>query len=239
MQSGRAAVIGVRERREDPRSRRRDVVEDGIAVRVVRHVPELRERADADDVRQSRGVARVRPRLRERLVAVADRGDEHRALRVRVGDRLRLERRVGVAVRAHGVADAAETEVDHAGAAVGGPADRLRLRIERDRPVRFDDLCDEELRGVGDADDPLRVEVRGDLAGDEGAVPFGVDARVAADEAANVEDAALEVRERAVDAGVDDRDLDRLRGSSAARPTRRTRGRTAGTTAWARADPSA
>ena len=54
-------------------------------------------------------------------------------------------------------------------------------------PSALHDLRDEQLRRVGDADDALRVEVRRDLAGDERAVPLGVDARIAADEAARVE----------------------------------------------------
>src|SRR5439155_17199296 len=127
--------------------------------------------------------ARVRPRLRERLVAVPDRGYEQSALRVRVRDGLRLHRRVRVAIRVHGVAYAAEAEVDHARAVVRGPADRGRLRGERNRPIGLHDLRDEQLRRVGDAGDALRVEVRGDLAGDERPVPLGVDARIAADEA--------------------------------------------------------
>src|SRR4029079_17587254 len=59
---------------------------------------------------------------------------------------------------------AAESEFDAPRARVRGPANCGRLRFEWDRAVRLHHLCDEELRGIRHADDPLTVEVRCDLA---------------------------------------------------------------------------
>ena len=109
----------------------------------------------------------------------------------------------------HRIADAAQAEVDHARARVHGPANGCGLGLERNRAVGFHDLGDQQLRRVRDADDAFAVEVPGDLARDERPVALGVDARVAADEALLVDDPSLEVRQRAVDARVDDRDLHR------------------------------
>ena len=60
-----------RDRREDLVARRGEVVVDGVAVRVVRHRAVLAHRADADHVRQRRGIVREAPRRRGRLRPVA------------------------------------------------------------------------------------------------------------------------------------------------------------------------
>ncbi len=181
-------------------------------------LPFCRQRADADHVRQRGRVARVGPRRRERLVRVADRRDDHGALRVRVRDGARLDRGVRVAVLVLRIARPAEAEVDHLRAVVRGPADRGRLGLDRDVSARLDDLRDDQLRGVRHADGPGRVHVRDDLSGDEGAVAVGVRRRAAADEAARVGDPAGEVGERRIDAGVDDRHLHRCERRRRGRP---------------------
>ena len=130
-----------RKRREDVLTRGGEVVVEDVAVREHRHCAGTGQRADADHVRQRGRVARERPGAgRVRLVRVPDRGDEHGALAVRVLDRALLELRVGVAGGVERVADTAEAEVDHLRAVGRRPADRGRLRRERDRPVRTDDL---------------------------------------------------------------------------------------------------
>src|SRR5262249_13971644 len=73
-----------------------------------------------------------------------------------------------------------------------------------------DDLGHEELGRVREADDARRVERRGDLTGDDRAVALRVDARAAADEALRLRNLVLQVGQRAVDARVDDGDLDRV-----------------------------
>ncbi len=166
--------------------------------------------ADPDHVRERGRVARKRPRRHRRLVAVPDGRDEHGALLVGVGDRVRLEPRERIARGRARIADAAEAEVDHPRALVRGPADRGRLGAQRDRSVGADDLRDHELRRwVGDPDDALPVERGSDLAGDEGAVALLVGAPVAADEAPAGGDPTGELRMTGVDARVDDRDLRR------------------------------
>ena len=87
-----------RQRRDDPDARRGDVVEDRVAVRERRHRAVGGERAHPDHVRERRRVAGVLPRRLRRLVAVPDRGDDDRALRVRVRDRVLLDLGVGVLV---------------------------------------------------------------------------------------------------------------------------------------------
>ena len=69
-------------------------------------------------------------------------------------------------------------------AARHGPPDRLRLGLDRDRPLRADDLRDQELGRRREAGDPdAVVRLGGDQPGDERAVALRVDGRRAADEA--------------------------------------------------------
>ena len=92
---------------------------------------------------------------------------------------------------------------------IDGPPDRGGLGLERDGPVTADDLGDQELGRERDARDALAVVGRGgDLPGDERSVPLLVGEGASADEALRERDPARELRMAAVDAGVDDRDLD-------------------------------
>ena len=103
----------------------------------------------------------------------------------------------------------AEAEVDHPGAAVDRPADRLGLCLEADRPVGSDDLGDQKLGREADAGDTLAVVERGaDLTRDERSVPDRVLVPSPLDEALRLDDAPGELRMARVDARVDDRDAD-------------------------------
>ena len=179
-----------------PEPGRRDVVVDRVAVREVRDVAGARQRADADARAAARpGSSRTATAAENASSPLPTAATSERALRVRVGDGVRLDRRVGVAVGCTRVAHAAEAEVDHARPGVGGPADRRRLGVERDRrrpasrPSRS-----AAARVYAMPTIPWRVEVRGDDPGDERPVALGVDARVAADEAARVGDASRRSR---------------------------------------------
>ena len=134
--AGALAGQRARERREDVLARGRDVVVDGVAVRERRRRAAPRQRAHPEHVRERRRVAREAPRRPGRLVRVADGGDDDGAVLHRVRDRLLLEPRVRVAARVARVAEAAEADVDDPRAVVDGPADRTRLRLDRDRPAR-------------------------------------------------------------------------------------------------------
>ena len=210
---GAARVVGDevrRDRREHVVARRGDVDVHRVAVRVVRDGSVATHSRDADHVRERSGIRRVPPRCRRRLRAVPDRRDDDGAFRVRVLDGGALERRVGVERRVERVAHAAEAEVDDACALVDGPADPGDLGGERDVAVGGDDLRDDQScveREAGHPD-PVR-RVGGDLAGDERPVSLLVVVRRAADERLRRDDASGEVGMRSVDAGVDDRDLDR------------------------------
>ncbi len=170
-------------------------------------LPDAGQSAHADHVGQRRRPARVRPRRRIRLVRVPDRGHDHSSLPHGVGHRLSLDLRVRVEIGIVRVPDGAEAEVDDPRPVVDGPADAGRLGLERDRPVVGDHLGHEQLGLVRDTDDTCRVQGPGDLAGDDRAVPLVVIACVTADEALRLGDLILEIGQRAVDAGVDDRDL--------------------------------
>ena len=187
--------------------------------------PVAAERADAEHVRQRRGPARVRPRLRRRLVGVA-RPRRRRARPSRPRRRPRPPRAASTC-RAPGsrrVAEAAEAHVDDAGAVRDRPADRLRLRLDRDRPLRPDDLGDEQLGRRSEPGDPDAVVRLGcDQARDERPVALGVDGGRAGDEALRRRDPAAQLRVRAVDAGVDHGHPHRRR-AAAARSRRRTTG---------------
>ena len=197
--------------RQDLEARRREVVVDRVAVRERGDAARVVHRAHAEDVRKRRRVARVLPRARRRLVGVADRRNDDDAVRDRIGDSVSLEARVGVTVRIERVTDAAEAHVDDASAVVDGPANRPCLRVDRDRARLGHDLRDEQFgrrREARDAD-PV-VDACPDEPGDERAVTERVHARRAADEALRAEDPAREIGMACVDAGVDDRDRDRL-----------------------------
>src|SRR5262249_12586823 len=119
-----------------------------------------------------------------------------------LGLRVRVERGI------ERIADGSEAEIDDARPLVDRPADACRLGLDRNRAVGCDDLRHEELRRVGEADDAGRVESAGDLPCDDRAVSLAVEAAAAADEALGLGDLmTLEVRQPAVDARVDDRDL--------------------------------
>ena len=106
--AGAVVDEGLRDRREDVVAGCGEVVVDRVAVRVGRHRAVAANGADADHVRQGRGIVREAPRRRGRLRPVSDRGDDHDALRVGVFDRGLLERRIRVELRVERVTDAAE-----------------------------------------------------------------------------------------------------------------------------------
>ena len=189
--------------RDDLLPRRGEVVEDPVAVGEVRDGAVAGQRAHADDVRERGGVARERPRPARRLVGVADGRDDDHAPGDRVLDRGGLERRERVPLRVERVADPAEAEVDHARAAVDGPAHGLDLGLERDGPVGAHDLAHEQLRAEGDPGRPLGVVQRRDHARDERPVALLIGGRAAADEAPRGGDPVAELRMLAVDPGVD------------------------------------
>ena len=155
--------------------------------------PSRVERADADHVRQRRRIARERPGLARRLVAVADRRDDDDAL----------------ARTAYATAAASSGEyVSRAGLSGSRRPPRLRLitrapsstaqRIARASasseivPVAADDLRDSSSARNAMPGDALALSIlRRDQPGDERPVPLPVDAPVAADEAAAVRDPAL------------------------------------------------
>jgi hypothetical protein len=86
------------------------------------------------------------------------------------------------------------------------PADRLRLRLDRDRTLRPDDLRDEQLGRRRESRHPHRVVRLGrDQAGHERPVALGVDQGRARDEAPGCGDAALQLWMRTVDPRVDHR----------------------------------
>jgi hypothetical protein len=97
-----------RQRREEILARRGKIVVDGVAVGEERHRAVAGDRTDAEDMRQRRGIARVRPRRLRRLVAVADRRHENCAFPRRVVDGVGLDRREGVPVGIARVAHAAK-----------------------------------------------------------------------------------------------------------------------------------
>ena len=199
-----------RNRREDRPARGGEVDVLGIAVGVGGHGAVLADRADAEDVRQRRRVVRVGPRRLRRLRAVPDGRDDEDALRVGVLDRCLLGGRVGVELGVARIADAADRQVDHAGALVCRPADRLDLATGRDVAVVVDDLGDQELRVEGDAGDADAVRrVRGNLARDERPVPAGVDAPGALHVGDAAGDPPDELGVARIDPGVDHGDLHR------------------------------
>ena len=128
------------------------------------------------------------------------------------GDGGRLELRERVAIRVQRVAQAAETQIDHAGFVQDHPADRLRLRLDVDHVPANDHLRDEQLGRRGHPGDPGGVVHRGrDQPGHERAVSFEVDHRRAADETLRLDDLVRELgMGRDVDTRVDDGDPDRL-----------------------------
>ncbi len=198
---------GPREGGEDADARCGEVDEAQVLVREVGNVAGAGQSAHADHVGQRRRPARVRPRRRIRLVRVPDRGHDHRTLPHGVGHRLGLDLRVRVQIGIFRVPDGAEAEVDDPRPVLDGPADAGRLGLERDGAVVGDHLGHEQLGRVGDTDDTCRVQGPGDLTGDDRAVPLVVVACATADEALRLGDLILEIGQRAVDAGVDDRDL--------------------------------
>ena len=210
----RAVRLGVRqllrEGGEDADSRGGDVDEGRILVREVGNVARAGQRADADHVRQRRRPARVRPRGRVRLVGVADRGDDDRSLPHGVGDRLGLDLRVRVERGSVRVADGAEAEVDDARALVDRPADAGRLGLERDRAVGGDDLGHEQLGRVGEADDAGLSSGRRRSRRRRSCRAPGCPCRRCRRRSSSTSAIwSVEVGQRAVDAGVDDRDLHR------------------------------
>ena len=157
-----------------------------------------------------RRIARKRPWLGGSLVAVPYGRDDDDVMRNRVGDRVGLDLRVGVAGSVEWITDPAEAHVDHAGVLVDGPPDRLRLRELWNRPLRGADLRDQQLgrrEAPGDAD--RVVHLGSDDPGDERPVPFPVDPRRSPDEAFRGDDVAHELGMAAVDTGVEDRDANR------------------------------
>jgi hypothetical protein len=97
--------------------------------------------------------------------------------------------------------------------AVGRPADRVGLVLDRDRLVAAGDLGDDQLSRERDSRDPFVVQGRRDLACDERPVSLLVGQRAPADEAAGCPDLRLrELGMRAVEAGIDDRDPNRREG---------------------------
>ena len=163
------------EQREHVLPRRGDVDVDVVPVREARHVARPAVGADAEHVRQRRRVAGEPPGLGRRVSAVSDRGHHQHRASDGVVDRAPLRIREAVDGRIVRVAGAREAQVDHLRTGADGPADRARLRARRDRAVVADDLRDEQARGRSEARDPGPVvRQRGDLAGDEGAVPLRV-----------------------------------------------------------------
>ena len=198
------------QRREQLVARGGEVVVDRIAVREARHGAVTRERAHAEDVRQSRRIARVAPRHLGRVVAVPDGRDDDHALADRVLDRAGLERGEAVPALVCRVTHSAEAEVDDRGTLVDRPADRTCLRLEWDDAVRANDFRDEQLGRERHAGDPLSVvERRRDQAGDERAVAVPVTPRRATDEAPRRGDPTCELRMSPIDARVDHGDAHR------------------------------
>ena len=195
-----------REQREDVHPGRGQVDVAVVAVREARHAAQAPVGPDAEHVWERGRVARPRPRLLRRVVAVANSRDDERSLPDGELDRPLLGPGEAVDARVARVARAAEAEVDHARALLNGPADRARLRPRRDRAVVADDLRHHQARRRREARDPRRVvRDRRDLARDERAVTEGVD-NSAADEAAVGDDAVLQLGMAEIDAGVDHRD---------------------------------
>ena len=132
--------------REDVQARRGDVVVDPVAVRERRDPARVGRRADPENVRQRCRVARVVPRARRCLVRVPDGSDHDDAVRDGVGDGVRLEPRVRVAVGVERIAETAEAHVDDARSVVDRPADGASLRLDRNRARLRHHLRD---RGAG------------------------------------------------------------------------------------------
>jgi hypothetical protein len=144
------------------------------------------------------------------LEAVPDCGDDDRPVSVCVAHRGRLERRKGVLVGIARIAEAADAEVDHAGAVLHRPADRAGLGLDVDEVVGVDNLGNEQLGGGRHAGDSGSVVEGGrDHTRDERAVPLLVDPGRTADEGLSLGDFVHELRVGGVDARVDHRDAHR------------------------------
>ena len=135
-----------RERREDVRAGRRDVVVLRVAVR------ELRDVAGRSRARSRRRRAAARPDSRRSSTATAAPGRSCRPRRRRAPSCSRRtgwrRPRAGEYVSRRGsseVTQAGQAEVDHPRALVDRPADRLCLGAQRDRPVVAHDLPDQQL----------------------------------------------------------------------------------------------
>ena len=199
-----------RQRRKDVLAGRRHVVVDAVAVGEGGDVSRRRQRADAEHVRECGRIAGVRPGALRRLVGVPDGGDEHCPVPHGVVNRVRLDLGERIQPRVERVAQAADRQVDHAGADVDRPPDGLRFVSHVDRLVGARDLRDHELGGKCHPCNALVVvDRRCDLSGHERPVALLVGERAAADPAARLPDVLpRELRMAAVEAGVYDRDAD-------------------------------
>ena len=147
----------------------------------------------------------VRSRVRKhRRAVVPRRGDDDRPLLARVVDRV---------VEGDAAPRAAEGEVDHLRAVVGRPRDPVRDVEVAPGPGVIENLDRHDRRVPGDAGDADAVVRRRRCdAGDHCSVPLVVlRNRIVVDEVVAGEHARREVGMVEVDAGVDDRDLDRGR----------------------------
>ena len=147
----------------------------------------------------------VRSRVRKhRRAVVPRRGDDDRPFLARIVDRV---------VEGDAAPRAAEGEVDHLRAVVGRPRDPVRHVEVAPGPGVIENLDRHDRRVPGDAGDADAVVRRRRCdAGDHCSVPLVVlRNRIVVDEVVAGEHARREVGMVEVDAGVDDRDLDRGR----------------------------